>query len=381
MKKTFAALLLATLLTPLAFAATKGEYLVYIGTYTRGKSKGIYAYRFDSAKGALTPVGLVAETEHPSFLAIHPNQRFLYAVNEIARYKGEQAGSVSAFALDRATAKLTPLNRVSTRGTIPCHLVVDKTQKYLLLVNYGSGSTAVLPVKADGSLGEVSSFIQHQGSSADPRRQRGPHAHSINLSADNRFAIVPDLGLDHVIVYRFDASNGTISPNDPPFATVKPGSGPRHFDFHPNGKFAYVINEMGSSVTAFSWDAAKGVLTNLQTISTLPADFRGENNSADIHVHPNGRFVYASNRGHDSIAIFAIDKVKGTLTFVDRFSTQGKTPRNFAIDPTGKFLIAANQDTDNLVVFRIDPDTGKVTPTGQNLEVGAPVCIKFLPAW
>lgn len=366
-------------MAPALLSAAANEYLVYIGTYTRGKSKGIYLSRFNASTGKLAPAELAAETEHPSFLTIHPNERYLYAVNEIARFQGEKAGSVSAFALDRASGKLAPLNRVSTRGTIPCHLVVDKTQKYLLLVNYGSGSTTVLALKPDGNLGEVSSFIQHQGSSADSRRQSGPHAHSIHVSADNRFALVPDLGLDRVLVFRFDAATGTIAPNDPPHATVKPGSGPRHFDFHPNGKFAYVINEMGSAVTAFSYDAPKGALAELHTLSTLPADFKAENNSADIHVHPNGRWVYASNRGHDSIAMFAIDKGKGTITFVDRFSTGGRTPRNFAIDPTGKFLIAANQDTDNMVVFRIDQKTGKATPTGDTLEVGAPVCIKFLP--
>ncbi len=379
MKRTIAALLLGFLAAPLTFAAAK-DYLVYVGTYTRGKSKGIYVYRFEAATGKLSPIGLAAEIEQPSFLTIHPNLKYLYAVSEITQFQGEKVGSISAFSIDRASGKLTPLNRVSSRGSLPCHLVVDKTGKSLLLVNYISGSSAVLQVKPDGSLGEANSVIQHKGSSANPRRQSGPHAHSINLSADNRFAIVPDLGLDEVIVYRFDSTAGTIAPNDPPFTQVKPGYGPRHFDFHPNGKFAYVINEMGSAVTAFSWNAKQGVLTELQSISTLPADFKGRNDSADIHVHPNGKFVYATNRGHDSIAIFAVDKAKGTLTFVDRTSTQGKTPRNIGIDPTGKFLIAANQDTDNIVVFRIDQKSGKLTPTGQNLEVGAPVCIKFMPA-
>lgn len=379
MKKPVAALLFVLLLGPALLCAAGSEYLVYIGTYTRGMSKGIYLSRFNADTGKLAPAELVAETEHPSFLTIHPNERYLYAVNEIGRFQGEKAGSVAAFALDRASGKLTPLNRVSTRGTIPCHLVVDKTQKYLLLVNYGSGSTTVLALKPDGSLGEVSSFIQHQGGSADRRRQSSSHAHSIHVSPDNRFALVPDLGLDQVIVYRFDASTGTIAANDPPYATVKPGSGPRHFDFHPNGRFAYVINEMGSAVTAFSYDAKRGALTELTTLSTLPADFKAENNSADIHVHPNGKWVYASNRGHDSITMFAIDR-KGSIRYVDRFSTGGKTPRNFAIDPTGKFLIAANQDTDNMVVFRIDQKTGKATPTGETIQVGAPVCIQLLPA-
>jgi 6-phosphogluconolactonase len=273
---------------------------------------------------------------------------------------------------------LTFLNRVSSGGAGPCHLVVDKTGKNVLVVNYGSGSTAVLPLEADGRLKEASSFVQHQGSSIDKKRQQGPHAHSVNLSADNRFAMVADLGLDQVLVYRFDAAKGSITPNEPPFAAVKPGSGPRHFAFHPGGKFAYVINEMASTVTAFTYDAARGVLKETQTITTLPADFSGVNHTAEVQVHPSGKFVYGSNRGHNSIAVFTVDVKKGTLTSVEQVSTQGKTPRNFGIDPTGRWLLAANQDTDNVVVFRIDAKTGRLTPTGQVLEVGAPVCVKFV---
>jgi len=362
------------LVLPGVFAA---EYLVYFGTYTRKASKGIYVSRLDTATGKVTEPVLAAETPNPSFLALHPNRRFLYAVSEMSG-GGQKGGAVSAFSLDAAKGTLTFLNRVSSGGAGPCHLVVDKTGKNVLVVNYGSGSAAVLPLEADGRLKEASSFVQHQGSSVDPKRQQGPHAHSVNLAADNRFAMVADLGLDRVLVYRLDPAKGSITPNEPPFAAVKPGSGPRHFAFHPGGKFAYVINEMASTVTAFTYDAARGVLSEAQTITTLPADFSGVNHTAEVQVHPSGKFVYGSNRGHNSIAVFTVDAKKGTLTSVEQVSTQGKTPRNFGIDPTGRWMLAANQDTDNVVVFRIDAKTGRLTPTGQVLTVGAPVCVKFV---
>ena len=358
---------------------SKGEYLVYVGTYTRQDSKGIYAYRFQPSTGKMTSVGLVAETENPSFLALHPNHRFLYAVNEIANFEGQRAGSVSSFSIDARTGMLTSLNKVSTRGTIPAHLVVDSTGKSLVVANYGSGSVAVFPVNGDGSLGAASAFVQHSGSSTGPR-QKGPHAHAVVLSADNRFVFVPDLGLDEVLSYRLDPAAGTLTPNDPPFTKVTQGSGPRHFAFHPDGQFAYTVHEMGSLVTVFAYDRAGGTLKELQTISTLPRDFSGTNNSAELQVHPNGRFLYASNRGHNSIAVFAIDPRAKTLTLVEHVPTQGKTPRNFAIDPTGRYLLAANQDTNNIVIFRIDQKTGRLTPTGDNLETPLPVCLLFLRA-
>lgn len=376
-------LLLAGLVLPFttmltaASQNTKDDYLVYIGTYT-GKggegSRGIYVYRFDSSSGKLTPAGLAAEIPSPSFLAIHPNQRYLYSVRESGK-----EGSVSAFEIDKSTGRLKLLNTVSSKGGGPCHLVVDKTGRNVLVVNYGSGSTAVLPVKQDGSLEEASSFIQHSGTGADPRRQKGPHAHSVNLDANNRYAIVADLGLDHVLVYRFDPKKGLIEPNDPPYAAVAPGAGPRHFAFHPKSRFGYVINEMGNTVTAFSWDGRKGKLTEIQTITTLPKGFSGTSYTAEVQVHPNGKFLYGSNRGHDSIAVFSIDPAKGTLSAIEYVPTQGKFPRNFGIDPAGSYLIAANQDSNNLVVFRIDGKTGKLTPTGQVEELGRPVCVKFLP--
>jgi 6-phosphogluconolactonase len=379
---SLAVLLLATLRGAFSQGSqkpsSKGEYLVYFGTYTR-QSKGIYVSRFDAATGKVTPPALAAETANPTFLTIHPSRRFLYAVNETGNFRGQQSGSVSAFAIDRNTGKLTLLNQVASRGTSPAHLTVDRTGKNVLVANYLSGSVAVLPVKEDGSLAEASTFIQHTGSGPNASRQQGPHAHSVNMSPDNRFAIVADLGVDKVFVYRFDPVKGSLAANDPPYAKAAPGAGPRHFTFDPKGVFVYVLNELASTVTEFGYDASRGVLKELQTITTLPRDFTGTNTTAEVQVHPSGKFLYGSNRGHDSIAVFSIDERRGTLTPVERVSTQGKTPRNFAIDPAGAFLLAANQDTDNVVVFRIDPKTGRLTPTGQVLEVGTPVCVKFLP--
>lgn len=366
--------------TPVNAAAARtnaSDPTMYVGTYTRGASKGIYAYHFDSSMGKTTPIGLVAETENPSFLAIHPNRRFLYAANEISMYQGQPAGSVSAFAIDPATHALKLLNRVSSRGSGPCHVAVDKTGKWLFVANYNSGSVAAFPIHEDGSLGEASAFFQHAGSSVNKERQSGPHAHVVALSPDNRFVLVADLGLDRIFSYRIDPSKGGLTPNNPPFVKIDPGSGPRHIAFRPDAKFVYSLSEMLSTVTTFRYDASRGSLKELQTLSTLPKGFSGTSTTAEIVVHPNGRFVYTSNRGDDSIAIFRIDPSHGTLTFVDRTPTQGKTPRNFAIDPSGTFLLAANQDSGSIVTFRIDPGTGRLTPTGDTLEVPSPVCILF----
>ncbi|HEV2492035.1 MAG TPA: lactonase family protein [Terriglobia bacterium] len=383
MKTTGSFFVLATLL--LAASARSGEdasgagnYLVYVGTYTLRGSQGIYAYRFDAHTGELTALGLAAQTTNPSFLAVDPNRRFLYAVNELSNYHGEKTGAVSAFAIDRQSGKLTFLNDVSSHGAGPCYVSLDRTGKYVLVANYDSGSVAVFPRMKDGRLGPPSAFVQHHGSSVNHERQEGPHAHSIEVSPDNRFALTADLGLDHLLVYRFNPAKGTLAPNDPPFAQVDPGAGPRHFAFTPNGRFVDVVSEMGSSVTAFSYDAASGVLHKLQTLSMLPKGFKGENDGAEIYVHPNGKFVYASNRGRDSIAVFAIDAAKGTLTPVEDVPTQGKTPRHFAIDPTGSYLFAENQDSDTIVVFRIDPATGRLTATGHEVHVPSPVCLTFV---
>ena len=368
------------LLTMVAAAAPQGTYLLYVGTYTEegSKSKGIYAYRYDAKTGQIKPLGLAAETTNPSWVTLHPNGRFLYAVNEVGNYKGPNSGGVSAFSVDRATGKLTFLNELPTRGADPCYVTVDNTGKYVLVANYTGGSVAVFPILKDGSLGEASAFVQHSGHGPNPQRQEGPHAHSIDLSPDDRFAMVDDLGLDELVAYKFDSAKGTLTPNDPPFAKVDPGAGPRHFVLRPDGKFAYVIGEMGHTVTVFSYDSAAGKLQTLQTVTTLPKDFSGRNDDAEIRVHPSGKFLYASNRGEDSIAIYAIDKNKGTLEQVGSVHTGGKEPRSFEIDPTGTLLFAANQKSDSIVVFRIDGKTGLLTPTGKVIEIGSPVCVKFL---
>jgi 6-phosphogluconolactonase len=368
----------------IAPAAWAGEFLVYFGTYTGTKSKGIYVSRLDPATGRLTTPELAVETPSPSFLAVHPGGRFLYAANEVSRFDGKPTGSVSAFAIAPQTGRLTLLNAQSSGGAGPCHLVVDRAGRNLLVANYGGGSVAVLPVKADGALDAATATLQHTGSSVNPQRQKEPHAHSINLSPDNRFAVAADLGLDKVLVYRFEPARGSLVPHDPPFAAVAPGSGPRHFAFHPSGRFAYVINEMLCTVTAFSYAAARGELQEIQTITTLP---EGESvqrgySTAEVQAHPGGQFLYGSNRGHNTIAVFRIAADTGKLTPVAHAPTQGRTPRNFGIDPTGAFLLAANQGSDNVVVFRIDATSGALAPTGQTLEIGSPVCVKFvaLPA-
>lgn len=285
---------------------------------------------------------------------------------------------MSGFAIEPKTAKLSPLNHASTVGAGPCYLVVDKAGKNVLVANYGGGSVAVLPIDPNGGLSPFhSAFVQHTGSSVNPGRQKEPHAHSINLDAANRFAFAADLGLDKILVYRFDPANGSLTPNDPPAAKLPPGAGPRHFDFHPSGRFAYAINELNSTVSAFTYDHERGVLHDLQTISTLPAGSAVENYPADIHVHPSGRFLYGSNRGFNSIVAYAIDEDSGRLAFVAQQTEGIKNPRNFAIDPTGKFLLVANQDADTVVVFRIDPARGSLSPTGQTVKVPKPVCLKF----
>src|SRR3984893_6282661 len=373
----------ALLLSTLAVAAPaekQGKYLFYVGTDTEegSKSKGIYAYRFDADTGQITSLGLAAETTNPSFVALHPNGRFLYAVNEVSNYKGPNSGGVSAFSIDRATGKLTFLNEVPSRGADPCYIIVDKTGRYVLVANYTGGSIAVFPVLEDGKLGEASAFVQHTGHGTNPSRQEGPHAPSIDLSPDNRFAMVDDLGLDELLVYKFDSAKGSIQRNGPPFDRADPGARPRHYALHPTGKFAYVVAEMQSSVTVFSNDGKTGAMQRLQTISTLPKGFTGDNDDPEIQMHPSGKFLYASNRGNDSIAVFAVDPGKGTLMPVEFTPTQGKTPRSFEIDPTGTLLFAANQKSDNIVVFRIDAKTGHLTPTGHVLDVASPVCVKFV---
>ena len=357
-------------------------YLVYVGTYTnKSASKGIYAYWFDPGVGKLTPLGVAAESEDPSFLAVHASGKYLYAVNETDHFGAQKSGAVSAFFIDSKTGKLSLLNQVATQGAGPCHISLDKTGKFALVANYDGGSIAVFPIREDGTIAPPSAFVQHSGSSVNKERQESAHAHWIGASPDNRFVLAADLGLDEVLIYRFNAAKGTLAPNAPPFAKASPGAGPRHIAFHPNGKFAYLLAEMESSVTAFAYTAVNGSLSPLQTVSTLSVlrkDYSGPKEAAEIAMHPNGKFLYASNRASiDTISAFAVDPAKGTLKLKNEYPTMGKTPRNFAIDPTGKFLLAANQESNNIVIFRIDSTTGALSPTGETLEVLAPVCITF----
>jgi 6-phosphogluconolactonase len=372
-------LLAAISLSGVAHAAGPGQqkYLVYVGTYTDHGSKGIYVYRFDSSTGKMTSLGLAAEATEPSFLAVDSSGPFLYAVNETETYSGQPTGAASAFAIQPDSGKLSLLNQVSSRGTDPAHITLDRTGKYALVANYTSGSVAVFALLKDGRLGEVASFVQHKGSSVNPERQKGPHAHAIALSPDNRFAVVADLGLDQLLVYSFDAAKGTLGAK-PQVVKASPGAGPRHLLFSSDGRFLYMLNEMQSSVVAYSYDAASGAVHELQTISSLPKGFSGENTAAEIELDPSGKFLFASNRGDDSIAVFAIDPRTGMLTHVETDSTGGKTPRNFAIDPTSSWLLAANQDSDKIVVFRIDQKTGHLNPTGDVFQLPSPVCLKFV---
>ncbi|MCU1329984.1 MAG: hypothetical protein JWN34_5354 [Bryobacterales bacterium] len=366
------AMAVAGSLLPEADAAGRQEYWVYIGTYTGPQSKGIYTFRFDADTGTMGPVALAAELPRPSFLTIHPNRKYLYAVSELGQ------STVTAFGINPATGMLTLLNTVPTRGSSACDLVVDKTGKSVVVANYGNGSVAMFRIGGDGRLSESTAQVQHSGSGPDTARQRGPHAHAVVLSPDGRSVFVPDLGVDKIFAYRLDPDAATLTPHDPPFATVPPGSGPRHFAFHPNGRFAYSVNEMKSSVSAFAYDQKTGALSNLQTSSNLPADFAAVDNSAEIEIDSAGRFLYASNRGHDSIAVHRIDPGTGTLTLVEHVSSGGKTPRSFKIDPTGRYLFAANQDSDSIVVFRRNPATGRLSASGQKISFGSPVCIRFL---
>lgn len=356
--------------------------LAYIGTYTKngpnasGRADGLYVCQLNQASGALSIIQTVSEVINPSFVALDPQQRFLYAVDEVLEIDGQPGGAVSAFAVNPADGTLTFLNRQPSHGTDPCHVRVEPSGKFVLASNYGSGSVAMFPIQSDGSLGPASDTVQHVGSSVNPNRQKGPHAHSINPDPTGRFALVADLGLDKVLVYRLDLANGKLVPNDPPSVSVAPGAGPRHLAFHPNGRYAFVINEIGSTLTSLAWDAERGTLREIQTISTLPADFTGTSHCADVHVAPSGKFVYGSNRGHDSIAIFAIDAATGQLSYVGHESTRGRTPRNFAVDPTGTLLLAANQNTDTIVPFRVDPQTGKLSATGAVSEIPSAVCVE-----
>ncbi|QDU30922.1 6-phosphogluconolactonase [Anatilimnocola aggregata] len=359
--------------------ATPAKQRVYLGTYTGAKSKGIYLSEFDADSGKLSEPKLVAETVNPTFLALHPDGKHLYAVNEVGEFLGKKAGGITAFSIDEKGG-LTQLNQQHSGGPGPCHLVVDRQGKCVLAANYGGGSCCAVVLKDDGSLGEVTSFIQHENNPVPgPNgKVRVPRGHSINVSPDNKLALCADLGLDKVVIYSLDAATGKLSPHEPGFGKTPDRAGPRHFAFHPSGKTAYAINETGSSMTVFDFDAAKGSLTEVQTLSTLPEGFTANNSTAEVVVHPSGKFVYGSNRGHNSIAVFKVDEATGKLTAAGHQGEGIKTPRNFNIDLTGKWLLVGNQSGNDVLVFKIDQQTGALTPTANRIELAAPVCIKFL---
>ncbi len=358
-------------------------YLVFIGTYTEttsprlAKSGGIYVYRME-ADGALCLLHQTQGIVNPSYLALHPKGKFLYAVNETVQFNGHPGGGVSAFSIQPQTGELSLLNQQLSGGADPCHISVESGGRAALVANYTGGSLSLFPLAEDGSLRPAAVVVQHLGSGADPRRQEGPHVHSVNLDPTNRFVITADLGLDKLVIYRLHPAEGKLAPESSLEVRVAPGAGPRHLDFHPSGQFAYLINELNSTVIAFEYHPATGKLDEMQTLPTLPEGYSGENMPADIHVAPNGRFVYGTNRLHDSLVIYAVNQENGRLSYVGHEPTGGHFPRNFAIDPTGTFLLAANQKSGTVVTFRIDPQTGKLSPTGQVIQVPSPVCIKFL---
>jgi 6-phosphogluconolactonase len=360
---------------------------VYVGTYTepilfgtgkvfQGKGKGIHIFELDRRSGALTARGVVEGVRNPSFVAFDWKRRFAFAVNELKTFEGEATGAVSSFTVDGATGALAFLNAQPTGGTDPCHVTVHPDAKHIFISNFMSGSVSVFPVAQDGRLGPATAFVQHAGSSVDSVRQAGPHAHSVTMDSRGTFAFVPDLGLDRLMIYRFDPRAGTLAPNAEPWMESRPGAGPRHLAFRPGGLFAYLINELDSTITACSWDEAAGRMRGIETVSTLPAHFKGDNTCSDVHVGRSGEYVYGSNRGHDSIVIFKVDQKTGRLSLVGHESTRGRTPRGFGIDPSGEFLLAGNQDSDSLVVFRIDHATGALAPIGAAVEAPSPVCIQ-----
>ena len=363
--------------------------LVFIGTYTQrirfgtgqileGKGRGIYSYRLNTGTGALEACSIAEDVPNPSYLAFHPSRRFLYAVNELKEFEGAEGGAVSAFALDPESGRLSFLNRKPTHGMDPCHLAIDPTGRHVLVANFASGSVCVLPIQPDGSLGDPSDFVQHHGSSIDPARQAGPHAHAVTLDHTGRYVFVPDLGLDKVMIYRLDIDRGTLTPHITPWVEVTAGAGPRQLVMHPRGGFAYLINELNSTMTAFCYDADRGSLREIQTLSTLPDGFTGSSTCAEVQISPAGNWLYGSNRGHDSIVIYAIDRANGRLTCVGHESTRGRIPRNFTVDPAGAYVLVANQDSNNIVVFRSHPATGRLVATGHTAAVPTPVCIRVL---
>ena len=355
------------------------EMLVYVGTYTSGGAEGVYVLKLDMESGELTKAVTVKDVVEPSFLTTDSRNRFLYAVNETNEFEGKPSGAVSAFSIEK-DGGLKFINKVPSLGGSPCHVIVSANDKFVLVANYMGGNLAVFPVRADGGLGPNVELKQDHGGGPNKDRQEAAHAHSVYLDSKNNFALSADLGIDRVMTYRFDEATGRLSPNAIPFYSAKPGAGPRHLAFHPDGKFVYIINELDCTITTAAYDAITGGLKEIQTTTTLPSGFSGENTCAEIAVSPNGKFLYGSNRGHDSIASYSIDKTTGKLAYVEHVSTGGKTPRNFTIDPTGKYLLAANQNSGSIVVFNIDQSSGRLRAAGKKIDIPAPVCLRIIPA-
>ncbi|AWT59771.1 MAG: 6-phosphogluconolactonase [Candidatus Moanabacter tarae] len=355
------------------------DTLVYFGTATAGESDGIYRCWLNSDNGELTGVALAANIGNPGFLAIHPSGLYLYSTGEKLEGDERDAGSVNAFSRKLTNGDLQLINRQSSVGAGPCHISIDENGNSLFVANYGGGSAAAFPVMSDGSLGEANSFIQHKGKSGvHPTRQNQSHAHSIFLDPSNRFALVCDLGLDQVLVYRIKPGIARLDPNNPPFARVAGGAGPRHLAFHQNRKWVYVLNEINSTVTVFSFNEEIGSLKEEQSISALPKDTSIESTCAEIILSPDGHFLYASNRGHDSLAIYSVNEENGLLESVGHQSVLGRTPRNFAFDPTGNFVIVANQDTSDVYSFLYDEKSGNLEPTGSRIEIPNPICVRMI---
>ena len=362
------------------------DEIFFVGTYTEpilfgtgqvleGQGKGIYACTLDLETGATELLSVTEGIRNPSYLAFDPESKFLYAVNELKEFEGTASGAVSAFAFDKRSGKLTLLNTQPSHGTDPCHLTVDRTGKHVLVANFASGSVSVYPVQSDGSLGRASDVVQHEGSSLDPVRQGGPHAHAVTLDHQGKFVYVPDLGLDQVFIYALNTERGTLKSVGA--VRTQPGAGPRQLVMHPSKPCAYLINELNSMMTSYAYDEATGELSELQTLSTLPLGFEGASTCAEVQIAPNGAFLYGSNRGHDSVVVYATSE-DGTLILRGHESTGGEIPRNIIVSPKGDYLLAANQDTQNLVVFKLDVATGMPVATGESLKVPTPVCVKFI---
>lgn len=348
---------------------------MFIGTYTNGNSRGIYSARFEPEAGRIHLGAPTDGIANPSFLTLNSRGTHLYAVSEVGEFEGESGGGVVAYEV-RADGGLNELNRQPTHGGAPCHLALDPSERFLVVANYSGGNATVFPVDPDGRLAPASHVAQHEGSGPNTQRQESAHAHQVVFSPDGAFVFVVDLGIDRVVGYRLDGASGQLLEVPAAGMTAAPGAGPRHLAFHPSGERVYIINELDSTLSAARYDAASGRMEVLSTRSTLPEDFSGDNSCADVHVHPGGRFVYGSNRGHDSIVVFEIEP-DGGLRLVQHQSSGGRTPRNFAIDPGGRHLVVANQDSDSLVVLEIESSSGKLTPVGDPVEVPSPVCLRW----